>query len=130
MFSLLDHPSHPFLSPQSIREATRKIQKLNVVGKHEYDLPPDIESKLDDQRLIIRRAETSKVKMECKIEVLKEGGVEVEDYAKSLDSDSLGVEVETSLSRSESTLSVREEVRHRVHCIALCKFVCVHLCLC
>ncbi|XP_045134770.1 protein nervous wreck-like isoform X23 [Portunus trituberculatus] len=94
---------------KSIREATRKIQKLNVVGKHEYDLPPDIESKLDDQRLIIRRAETSKVKMECKIEVLKEGGVEVEDYAKSLDSDSLGVEVETSLSRSESTLSVREE---------------------
>ncbi|KAK8388013.1 hypothetical protein O3P69_020117 [Scylla paramamosain] len=95
---------------KNIREATRKIQKLNVVGKHEYDLPPDIESKLDEQRLVIRRAETSKVKMESKIEVLKEGGVEVEDYAKSLDSDSLGVEAETSLSRSESTLSVREEV--------------------
>ncbi|XP_050733609.1 protein nervous wreck-like isoform X14 [Eriocheir sinensis] len=94
---------------KTIREASRKIQKLGVAGKHECDLPPDIEAKLDEQRLIIRRAETSKAKMEARIELLKEGGVEIEDYTKSLDSDSLGVDAETSLSRSESTLSVREE---------------------
>lgn len=36
--------------------------------------------------------------------------VEIEDYSKSLDSDSLGVDLDVSLSRSGSSLSVREEV--------------------
>lgn len=62
--------------PQTIREASRKIQKLGVAGKRECELPPDIEAKLDEQRLIIRRAETSKAKMEARIELLKEGGGE------------------------------------------------------
>lgn len=39
--------------------------------------------------------------------------VEIEDYSKSLDSDSLGVDLEVSLSRSGSSLSVREEVSGR-----------------
>lgn len=47
-----------------------------MAGKRECDLPPDIEAKLDDLRLIIRRAETSKAKMEARIELLKEGGGE------------------------------------------------------
>lgn len=76
VFSLIVKASLLILFPQTIREATRKIQKLGVAGKHECDLPPDIEAKLDDQRLIIRRAETSKAKMEARIELLKEGGGE------------------------------------------------------
>ncbi|KAK4289813.1 hypothetical protein Pmani_037243, partial [Petrolisthes manimaculis] len=94
---------------KSIREASRKIQKLGIAGKSEADLPPDVEARLDDLKNVIRKAETSKVKGEARIVLLKEGGVEIEDYSKSVDSDSLGVEAETSLSRSGSTLSVREE---------------------
>ncbi|XP_071544056.1 protein nervous wreck [Panulirus ornatus] len=93
-----------------IRDASKKIQKLGVAGRAEVDLPPDVEAKLDDLRHTIRRAETIKCKTEAKIEMLKEGGIEVEDYTKSLDSDSLGVDLDTSLSRSGSTLSVREEI--------------------
>ncbi|KAG7164728.1 nervous wreck-like, partial [Homarus americanus] len=92
-----------------VRDATRKIQKLGVAGRPETDLPPDMEMKLDELRNIIRKAETHRAKAEAKLESLKEGGFEVEDYTKSLDSDSLGVDLDTSLSRSGSTLSVREE---------------------
>ncbi|XP_069952893.1 protein nervous wreck isoform X5 [Cherax quadricarinatus] len=93
-----------------IREASKKIQKLGVGGRPETDLPPDVEIKLDELRNIIRKAETRKAKAEAKLEVMKEGGIEVEDYTKSVDSDSLGVDLDTSLSRSGSMLSVREEM--------------------
>ncbi|XP_068201139.1 protein nervous wreck isoform X3 [Palaemon carinicauda] len=95
---------------KTIRDNTKKIQKLNIAGKIETELPPDIELKLDDFRNAIRKAETDKYKSEFKLETLKEGGIEVEDYTKSLDSDSLGVDLDTSLSRSGSSLSVREEI--------------------
>nr|XP_045612891.1 protein nervous wreck-like [Procambarus clarkii] len=93
-----------------IREASKKIQKLGVAGRHETELPPDVEFKLDELKNIIRKAETHKAKAEARLELIKEGGIEIEDYSKSLDSDSLGVDLDTSLSRSGSTLSVREEL--------------------
>ncbi|XP_064117381.1 protein nervous wreck-like isoform X7 [Macrobrachium nipponense] len=95
---------------KTIRDNTKKIQKLNIAGKPETELPPDVELKLDEFRNAIRKAETDKCKSESKLETLKEGGIEVEDYTKSLDSDSLGVDLDTSLSRSGSSLSVREEI--------------------
>ncbi|KAK7086069.1 F-BAR and double SH3 domains protein 2, partial [Halocaridina rubra] len=59
---------------KTIRETSKKIQKLNIAGKAENDLPPDVEYKLDDFRNLIRKAETEKCKAEAKLEMLKEGG--------------------------------------------------------
>ncbi|ROT78638.1 hypothetical protein C7M84_002650 [Penaeus vannamei] len=93
-----------------IRDVTKKLQKVQATIKTEADLTPDVEAKVDELRNIIRKAETNKCKAEAKLELLKEGGIEIEDYSKSLDSDSLGVDLDVSLSRSGSSLSVREEV--------------------
>ncbi|XP_037801237.1 protein nervous wreck-like isoform X7 [Penaeus monodon] len=93
-----------------IRDVTKKLQKVQATIKTEADLTPDVEAKVDELRNIIRKAETHKCKAEAKLELLKEGGIEIEDYSKSLDSDSLGVDLEVSLSRSGSSLSVREEI--------------------
>ncbi|XP_042881081.1 protein nervous wreck-like isoform X2 [Penaeus japonicus] len=93
-----------------IRDVTKKLQKVQATIKTEVDLTPDVEAKVDELRNIIRKAETHKVKAEAKLELLKEGGIEIEDYSKSLDSDSLGVDLDVSLSRSGSSLSVREEI--------------------
>ena len=49
---------------------------------------------------------------QAKAEQLREGGIEIEDYSKSLDSDSLGADLDHSImSRSASSLDAREEVR-------------------
>nr|XP_027209344.1 F-BAR and double SH3 domains protein 2-like [Penaeus vannamei] len=93
-----------------IRDVTKKLQKVQATIKTEADLTPDVEAKVDELRNIIRKAETNKCKAEAKLELLKEGGIEIEDYSKSLDSDSLGVDLDVSLSRSGSSLSVREEI--------------------
>lgn len=59
---------------QTIRDATKKIHKLQASQNAEGVLPPEVESKIEDIRQIIRRCETSKYKAEEKLEVLKEGG--------------------------------------------------------
>ncbi|RXG68554.1 hypothetical protein Avbf_07349 [Armadillidium vulgare] len=95
---------------QTIREATKKINKLLSSQKPDGELPPEVESKIEEIRQIIRRCETSKAKAEARVEILKEGGVDVEDYSKALEEEIIEENAEMPLSRSGSSLSVKEEV--------------------
>lgn len=66
---------------------------------------PDLETKIDELRATLRRAETSKVKYEARLDVLKLSGAPVEEWLK--DMDQLGVS--EPLQRSSSLLSVRTD---------------------
>lgn len=65
---------------------------------------PDIETKIDEIRQNIRRAETSKAKAEARIECLRAGGVSVDEIVQ--EAEALSVQ---DLPRSSSSLSVRTD---------------------
>ncbi|GAB6022818.1 hypothetical protein CHUAL_006916 [Chamberlinius hualienensis] len=67
----------------------------------------DIEQKIDEIRQNIRKSETSRCKAEARIDLLRQGGVNVDEYV--IDLDSLGpIDIGGGeLSRAASTLSVR-----------------------
>lgn len=66
---------------------------------------PDLETRIDELRTTLRRADTSKVKYEARLDVLKLSGAPVEEWLK--DMDQLGVS--EPLQRSGSLLSVRTD---------------------
>ncbi|XP_014262309.1 F-BAR and double SH3 domains protein 2 isoform X2 [Cimex lectularius] len=82
---------------QALREGGQKVDPNDPNG-------PDIDTKMDELRQIMRRAETSKVKAEARIECLKAGGVNVEEFM--LDAETLSVQ---DLPRSGSSMSVRTD---------------------
>nr|XP_012152993.1 PREDICTED: F-BAR and double SH3 domains protein 2 isoform X3 [Megachile rotundata] len=94
----------------SIRENNRKLQvllQLKESGqKTDPNDPqgPDIDTKIDELKHAIRRAETAKLKAEARIECLRNGGVNVDEWLQ--EAETLSVQ---DMPRSASSLSVRTD---------------------
>ncbi|XP_053971359.1 protein nervous wreck isoform X2 [Hylaeus volcanicus] len=94
----------------SIRENNRKLQvlvQLKESGqKTDPNDPqgPDIDTKIDELKHAIRRAETAKLKAESRIECLRNGGVNVDEWLQEVET--LSVQ---DMPRSASSLSVRTD---------------------
>ncbi|XP_054276253.1 protein nervous wreck-like isoform X1 [Macrosteles quadrilineatus] len=94
----------------NIRESTRKLQVFQALRdsgqKNDPNDPngPDLETKIDELRQSIRRSETAKVKAEARIECLRAGGVNVEEWMQEVDN--LSVQ---DLPRSASSMSVHTD---------------------
>ncbi|XP_006624485.1 protein nervous wreck-like isoform X2 [Apis dorsata] len=94
----------------SIRENNRKLQvllQLKESGqKTDPNDPqgPDVDTKIDELKHIIRRAETAKLKAEARIECLRNGGVNVDEWLQ--EAETLSVQ---DMPRSASSLSVRTD---------------------
>ncbi|CAH2008525.1 unnamed protein product [Acanthoscelides obtectus] len=90
----------------TIRECTRKLQMYNSMREQGQKTDPndpngpDLETKIDDLKQNIRRAETSKTKAEARIECLRQGGVNVDECMR--EAESLNVQ---DIQRSASSLS-------------------------
>ncbi|XP_033223271.1 protein nervous wreck isoform X2 [Belonocnema kinseyi] len=95
----------------SVRENSRKLQLLQSLKesgqKTDPNDPngPDIDTKIDEMRHNVRRAETAKMKAEARLECLRLGGVNVEEFMQEIDT--LSVQ---DMPRSASSLSVRTDV--------------------
>ncbi|KAL1502322.1 hypothetical protein ABEB36_007483 [Hypothenemus hampei] len=90
----------------NIKENVRKLQLYNTMResgqKTDPNDPngPDLETKIDEVKQNIRRAETSKVKAEARIEYLRKGGVNVDEWLQ--EAETLNVQ---DIQRSASSLS-------------------------
>ncbi|XP_037568505.2 LOW QUALITY PROTEIN: F-BAR and double SH3 domains protein 2-like [Dermacentor silvarum] len=94
---------------RTLRDANKELNRLlGQIAKGEKTMEAstgeqeDVEQKLEDIRNSIRKAETSKLKAEARLEALREGGVNVDEFLNSLDIDALQIE---DLSRKGSTAS-------------------------
>ncbi|KZC08284.1 FCH and double SH3 domains protein 2, partial [Dufourea novaeangliae] len=94
----------------TIRENNRKLQvlvQLKESGqKTDPNDPqgPDLDTKIDELKHMIRRAETAKQKAEARIECLRNGGVNVDEWLQEVET--LSVQ---DMPRSASSLSVRTD---------------------
>ncbi|KAL6268816.1 hypothetical protein P5V15_001940 [Pogonomyrmex californicus] len=94
----------------SIRENNRKLQMLQQLKeagqKTDPNDPngPDLDTKIDELKHAIRRAETAKLKAEARIECLRHGGVNVDEFLQ--EAETLSVQ---DMPRSASSLSVRTD---------------------
>ncbi|KOC61529.1 FCH and double SH3 domains protein 2 [Habropoda laboriosa] len=94
----------------SIRESSRKLQVLHQLKesgqKTDPNDPqgPDIDTKMDELKHVIRRAETAKLKAEARLECLRNGGVSVDEWLQ--EAETLSVH---DMPRSASSLSVRTD---------------------
>lgn len=66
---------------------------------------PDLETKMEDLKQNIRRAETAKMKAEARLECLRAGGINVDEWLQ--EAETLNVQ---EIQRSTSSLSIRTEV--------------------
>lgn len=67
---------------------------------------PDLDTKIDDMKQNIRRSETARQKAEARIECLRAGGVNVDEWLR--EAESLTVQ---DIQRSTSSLSVRLKIK-------------------
>lgn len=81
----------------AMREAGQRIDPNDQNG-------PDLETKMEDFRENIRKAETAKVKAEARLECLRAGGINVDEWMQ--EAETLGVQ---ELARSTSSLSMRTD---------------------
>lgn len=94
----------------SVRENVRKLQLYTALRdagqKTDPNDPngPDLETKVDELRQAIRRAETGKMKAEARIECLRNGGVNVDEWMQ--EAETLSVQ---DIPRSASSLSIRTD---------------------
>lgn len=94
----------------SVRENVRKLQLYNALREAGQRVDPndqngpDLETKIDDLRQGIRRSETAKMKAEARIECLRNGGVNVDEWMQ--EAETLSVQ---DIPRSASSLSVRTD---------------------
>ncbi|KAG5314571.1 FCSD2 protein, partial [Acromyrmex insinuator] len=94
----------------SIRENNRKLQVLyqlkDAGQKTDPNDPngPDLDTKIDELKHAVRRAETAKLKAEARIECLRHGGVNVDEFLQ--EAETLSVQ---DMPRSASSLSVRTD---------------------
>lgn len=94
----------------NIRECVRKLQVYNALRdsgqKTDPNDPngPDLETKIDDMKQGIRKAETAKMKAEARIECLRAGGVNVDEWMQ--EAETLSVQ---DIPRSASSLSMRTD---------------------
>lgn len=65
---------------------------------------PDLDTKIEDMKHNVRRAETSKQKAEARIECLRKGGVNVDEWLQ--EAETLNVQ---DIQRSTSSLSMRTD---------------------
>lgn len=99
------------------RENQKKIAALNALResgqKSDPNDPngPDIDTKIDELKQTIRRSETGKAKAEARLECLKAGDVNVEEWLADMDMESLAVQ-EQDMQRSASSLSMRDTDTH------------------
>ncbi|KAK6628801.1 hypothetical protein RUM43_002617 [Polyplax serrata] len=93
-----------------IKENNRKLQTLLALRDSGQKVDPndpngpDVETKIDELRQIVRKAETSKMKAEARIECLRHGGVNVDEFLQ--DVETLSVQ---EMPRSSSSMSVRTD---------------------
>ncbi|XP_044257728.1 protein nervous wreck isoform X1 [Tribolium madens] len=89
-----------------IRESTRKLQIYSALRESGQKVDPndqngpDLETKIEEMKQNIRKAETAKSKAEARIEALREGGVNVDEWLQ--EAESLNVQ---DIQRSTSSLS-------------------------
>lgn len=94
----------------SVRENVRKLQLYNALREAGQRVDPndpngtDLETKIDELRQAIRRSETSKMKAEARIECLRMGGINVDEWMQ--EAETLSVQ---DIPRSASSLSVRTD---------------------
>ncbi|XP_015125765.1 protein nervous wreck isoform X4 [Diachasma alloeum] len=94
----------------TIRESNRKLQALQQLKEsgHKSDPNdpngPDLDTKIDELKHTARRAETAKMKAEARIECLRAGGVNVDEFLQ--EAETLSVQ---DMPRSASSLSVRTD---------------------
>ncbi|XP_026824284.1 F-BAR and double SH3 domains protein 2 isoform X2 [Ooceraea biroi] len=94
----------------SARENKRKLQVLQQLRdagqKTDPNDPngPDLDTKIDELSHAVRRAETAKLKAEARIECLRQGGVNVDEFLQ--EAETLSVQ---DMPRSASSLSVRTD---------------------
>lgn len=94
----------------NIRECVRKLQIYNALRDSGQKVDPndqngpDLETKIDDMKQSIRRSETSKMKAEARIEYLRNGGVNVDEWLQ--EAETLSVQ---DIPRSASSLSMRTD---------------------
>ncbi|XP_031777106.1 protein nervous wreck isoform X2 [Nasonia vitripennis] len=92
------------------RESNRKLvalQQLRDSGqKTDPNDPngPDLETKIDELKTTMRKAETAKMKAEARIECLRKGGVNVDEWLQEVET--LSVQ---DIPRSASSLSIRTD---------------------
>ncbi|XP_035226162.1 protein nervous wreck-like [Stegodyphus dumicola] len=81
-----------------IRDSQEELKKLlaQIGDKPPYALQSDqigpqaeLEARIDELRQIIRRAQTSKKKAEARLEAMKEAGVNVEEWVRTSDTESV-----------------------------------------
>lgn len=82
---------------QQLKESGQKSDPTDPNG-------PDIDTKIDELKHSIRRAETAKLKAEARIECLRHGGVNVDEWLQ--EAETLSVQ---DMPRSASSLSVRTD---------------------
>lgn len=93
-----------------VRENVRKLQLYNALREAGQRVDPndpngpDLETKIDELRQAIRRSETGKMKAEARIECLRKGGVNVDEWMQ--EAETLSVQ---DIPRSASSLSVRTD---------------------
>lgn len=94
----------------SVRENVRKLQVYNALRESGQKVDPndpngpDLEVKIDELKQAIRRSETAKMKAEARIECLRAGGVNVDEWMQ--EAETLSVQ---DIPRSASSLSVRTD---------------------
>ncbi|XP_063910866.1 protein nervous wreck-like isoform X1 [Zophobas morio] len=94
-----------------IRESVKKLQIYNALRESGQKVDPndqngpDLETKMEEMKQNIRKAETAKAKAEARIEALRDGGVNVDEWLQ--EAESLNVQ---DIQRSASSLSVRTYV--------------------
>ncbi|XP_074028247.1 FCH and double SH3 domains nervous wreck isoform X6 [Leptinotarsa decemlineata] len=100
----------------NIRDSVRKLQIYNALRESGQKVDPndqngpDLETKIEELKQAIRRAETSKAKAEARIECLRGGGVNVDEWLQ--EAESLNVQ---DIQRSTSSLSVRTDASGMDH---------------
>lgn len=95
---------------RTLRDCTKehaKVQAQIAAGERNESTADggtvDLETRMDELKQIIRRAETSKLKAEARIEVLRDGGVNVNEWLKPIEGETLALH--DDLSRKGSTSS-------------------------
>lgn len=81
----------------ALRDAGQKVDPNDPNG-------PDLEVKIDELRQAVRRSETTKMKSEARIECLRAGGVNVDEWMQ--EAETLSVQ---DIPRSASSLSMRTD---------------------
>ncbi|KAK9751341.1 Variant SH3 domain [Popillia japonica] len=94
----------------NIKECFRKLQNYSAMRESGQKVDPsdpngpDLETKIEEMKLNIRRSETTKMKAEARIETLRAGGVNVDEWLQ--EAETLNVQ---DIQRSTSSLSMRTD---------------------